>query len=166
MVLFTTLKANKEHGIDELDIAVTYEECYSNLSDLFEEDSFDEVLENHTARQVASACLKALKADAKDKENNLLNWTTHRVFIDVDAPEIAFMQIEELIAMGVISCGADLIDVDKKARKMGCTIKKEVCYDEINHYYCMSYIDDIIEEKFPCYAKLNDTFCNNCGNCQ
>jgi len=164
-MIYTTLKANKEHGIDGLDIAITYDECYGEVSDLFEEDTFDEVVENHTPSQIGSTVLKALKADAKNLEMQLLNWTTHKVFIDIDAPEIAFMQVEKLIKDGVITGSSDLKELDQKTRKRGCTIRKEVCYDEINHYYTMKYIDDLIDEHFPC--EFTDEFgCTDCGNCQ
>lgn len=174
-MIYTTLKANKEHGIDDLDIAIAYDETYGAVADLFTDDDygdghdgtdFDKLLEDYKPRQIASACLKDLKQQAKDKDNMLINWTTHKVFIDVDAPEIAFMQIEELIKNGIITGSSDLREINQKAKKYGCTIRKEVEYDTENHYYTMYYIDDLIEDKFPCYADVNDDYCNNCGNCQ
>ena len=175
MVLYTTLKANKEHGNDDLDIAIAFEETYGAVADLFTDDDysdgydgtdFDKLLENHKPRQIASACLKELKQMAKDKDNMIINWTTHKVFIDVDAPEIAFMQIERLLKNGVITCSADLREINNKARKMGCTIKsREYCYDESNCFYTSDDIDDLIEKHFPCNVDHNDGDCINCGNC-
>ena len=173
MAIYTTLKANKEHGIDDLDIAIAYDETYGAVGALFGDEykdewdytDFDKLCEDYTDRQIASACLKQLKQMAKGKDSDVLNWTPGKVFIDLDAPEIAYIQVEQLIRDGVITGSNDLRDIDRKARKKGCTIRKEVCYDQENHYYTMSYIDDLIEEHFPCYMELNDTSCNNCGNC-
>lgn len=166
MVIYTTLKANKEHGIDMTDIAIAYEESYGDLHDLFDNaDDWDAVFENNTERQIASAVLKQLKSDAKDKDMNLINWTTHKVFIDIDAPEIAFMEIESLIEAGVIAGSSDLREIERLARKRGCTIKsREYCYDTENHYYTCDYIDDLIEKHFPCNAEIHGD-CINCGNC-
>ncbi len=172
-MIYTTLKQNKAQGIDELDIAIAFDETYGAVADLFDGDysdgydgtNFDKLCEDYTDRQIASAVLKYLRQYAKDKENMILNWTTGKVFIDIDAPEIAFMQIEELIKNGIITGSDDLRDINSKAKKMGCTIRKEYCYDEENHYYTMAYIEDLIDEHFPCYAEQNDDFCNNCGNC-
>lgn len=175
MVIFTTLKANKEHKIDNRDIALYVEESWTVVAELFEDadnyldkwddTDFDKLYADYTERQVASACLKYLKKYAKEKDSCMMIW--NKMFIDLDCDgEIAFEQIKKLIADGVITGSNQIREIENKASKKGRSIRsREYCYDEENHYYRRDYVDDLIDEYFPCNSD-NGGCCNNCGNCQ
>lgn len=173
-MIYTTLKQNQAKGNDYLDIAIYTEECWTIVADLFDngekyhnkwdETDFDKLCEDYTDRQIASACLKYLKTRAKDKDGCLMIW--NKIFFDLDCIECAYDQIVELIQDGTITGSRQLEEIDGKAKKRGYTIRKEYTYGENNIYHGYEYISNLIYEHFPCYADLNDDYCNNCGNCQ
>ena len=173
-MMYTTLKANKENGVDFIDIAYDVEESWTVVADLFdnsekyhdeqEETDFDKLYADYTERQVASACIKYMKKLAKDKEEPVMIYG--KIFIDLDCDgAIAYDQVKQLVKDGVITGSNQLKEIDKKAKKNGVTIRKDICYDMENHYWRFYYISDIIEEYFPCYSDTHDGYCNNCGNC-
>ena len=166
-MIYSTLKANKEHGKSYMDIINYYDECYACVGELFGDEyvddneytDFDKLFADKTERQIASACLKALR-----KDDTILEW--NKMLFDLDLPELVFDELKKLCKEGVITGSRQLREIGSKAKKKGVTIKKEVCYDQENHYYRFEYIDDIVDEYYPCYADTHDDFCNNCGNCQ
>ena len=170
-MIYTTLKANKEHEIDNLDIVIYCEQTIDVVANIFEGDyydkyggtDFDKLLNDFTERQVASAVLKYLKSYAKEKDSILLNWTPAKVFIDL---EYGIPALVDLIKEDIITNAEQLRDIEKKAKTKGFTLKYDYEYDKANHYYKFVYVEDLIDKYFPCYAELNDTYCNNCGNCQ
>ena len=182
MVLYTTLKENKQHGIDETDIVMYCDECFYLVASLFKDGEkyedgdytdFDKLYEDYTPRQVASTVLKYLRQEAKDKENFLLNDPPLKVFIELDADgEIAFDHLECLIEDGEITGSNTLNDIRDKARKKGRTIRKGEWYGENDIYFRYRTIDDLIDEYFPCQETLmidedGDEYmaCTQCGNC-
>ena len=160
-MIYSTLKANKEHGKSYMDIINYYDECYACVGELFGDEYVeddDKLFADYTERQVASACLKALR-----KDETILEW--NKMLFDLELPEFVFDELKKLCKEGVITGSRQLREIGSKAKKKGVTIKKEVCYDQENHYYRFEYIDDIVDEYYPCYADTHDDFCNNCGNC-
>ncbi len=174
-MIYTTLKANKEHNIDYFTIMEYTDMNWFMVADLFEDGeqyvdgdytNFDKLMQNYTERQIASNCLKGLKAYAKNKNNPLAIW--NKMFIDFDCDgEIAFEQIIELIEDGIITNSNQIREIEAIGKKRNRTIKsKAYCYNIEKHYYKRDYIEDLIDKYFPCYAEINDDNCNNCGNCQ
>ena len=186
MVIYTTLKKNKEHEIDYWDIIVYYEECFGVLADLFENSQkyyeggyddctdLDKLMEDYSERQIASAVLKQMRKMAKSKDAILLNLTNLKVFLEIDCDgEIAFDQLEQLIGAGEITGSNQLRDIGLKAKKKGVTIKKGYRYGENDIYFGYHYIDYLIDKYFPCKEKRmvdEEGFeyyeCVNCHNCQ
>ena len=88
-------------------------------------------------------------------------------FIDLDCDgEIAFDKVEELIEDGTITGSNQLREIEEMAKRKGTTIRKGYRYGENDIYFGYHHIQDLIDEHFPCYADMNDSYCNNCGNCQ
>ena len=164
-MIYSTLKANKEHNISYATIIEYYDlgiGCVGALfDDKYVEDEVytsDTLYDDFTERQIASACLKALR---KDEDILVYN----KMIFDLNLPELIYDDLEDLIAEGAIGSSRDLREINVKARKKGCTIQKEERYGENNIYCRFLHIDDLIDKYFPCYADLNDDYCNNCGNC-
>lgn len=173
----TTLKKNKENGIDYIDIAYYTDENWKLVADLFPEKEkyywnnredhtdWDKLYKDYTERQVASTCLKYLRTLTKGKEPSLMIWKDY--FIDLDCEgEIAYTQIEELIKEKVITGSNILREIDEKAKKKGCNIHKGYRYGENNIYYGTYNITDLIDGYFPCHNERGIDYCDNCGNCQ
>lgn len=172
-MIYTTLKANKEHGINDCQIQVYCQEGITEIGYAFGEEyiddnyctDFDKLEADFTDRQIANGVLKYLRKLAKDKEEPLIIW--NKMFIELDCGGIiAFKQLEELLETGVITKRSQLNEIEKLASKKGFTIKSdEYCYNQEEHWYRSDSIDDLKDKYFPCYAELNDCDCNNCCNC-
>lgn len=152
------------------------EECFIMVADLFENPEkyyengyhdntdFDALLNDYTERQVASACLKYLKSLAKDKDEKMIIW--NKTFIELDCDgEIAFDQLIQLIEAGEITGSNQLREIEKKAKRKGCSIKKGYRYGENDIYYGVHHISYLIDKYFPCYYERGVDYCDNCGNC-
>lgn len=176
-MIYTTLKANKEHGNDYCDIAIYCDECFVLIADLFENSEkyywdgktnhtdYDKLLEDYTERQIASACLKHMKKLCKGKDPLLMAW--NGVFLELDCDgEIAFDQLIQLIEAGEITGSNQLREIEKKAKRKGCSIKKGYRYGENDIYYGVHYISYLIDKYFPCHDERGLDYCDNCGNCQ
>lgn len=179
MIIYSTLKANKEHGISYWDI---FEWCDMNwylVADMFENSEkyctsgdytiWDKLCEDYSERTIASRILKYVREQVKKKENEMIIW--NKAFIDLDCGgEIAFEQLKELIEIGEIKNSNDLNDICKKAARKNCEIKHEY-YDNNNRFHRVG-IDYLIDKYFPCQeiTVIDDdgyeyTECSNCGNC-
>lgn len=170
-MIWTTLKENKDRGIDYIDIAYYCDENWYMVANLFEggeekygdghdNTDFDKLYEDYTERQVASRVLKELR-----KEKLLLQW--NKCFIDLDCDgEIAYDQLEYLIENGTITGSNQLEEIEAKAkRRAGVTIKKGTRYGENDIYFKYLYVSNLIDEYFPCQFDEEEG-CMNCHNCQ
>lgn len=174
MVLYTTLKANKQHEKSYWDIFIYCDESWTLVADMFEDGDkyidgdytdYEKLIEDYTPRQVASTILKTLKARAKDKEEPLIIWNNTFIELDCDG-EIAFDQLIELIEAGEITGSNQIKEIQKKAKRKGISIKKGYRYGENNIYYGVHYISYLIDKYFPCHNERGVDYCDNCGNCQ
>ena len=174
MVLYTTLKANKEHDIDYWDIFQYCDESWTLVADMFEDGEkyvdgdytdYDKLVEDYTPRQVASTVLKELRKQAKDKKEHLIIW--NKTFIELDCDgEIAFDQLIELIEKDEITGSNQLREISKKAQRKGVVIKKGYRYGENDIYYGEHHISYLIDKYFPCHYERGVDYCDNCCNCQ
>ena len=168
----TTLKENKDRGIDYIDIAYYCDENWYLVADLFENSEkyywnghtdhtdFDKLYEDYTERQVASRVLKELR-----KEKHLLQWNNYFIDLDCDG-EIAYDQLKELIEEGVITGSNQLEEIESKAkRRAGVTIRKGTRYGENDIYFKYLYVSNLIDKYFPCQFDEEEG-CMNCHNCQ
>lgn len=163
MIIYTTLKQNRANDVDFVEYC---DECFTQVGGLFGEEYVDEydytdwdkLWNDFTDKQIESRVLKFLKEDAKDKEEGLL-FKYEKILID---RELAYDDCVAGVKAGILKA-SDLRDIDRKSKKYGFSVKKSD-YGE-DGYYHTYYVDDIIEEYFPCNDDLNGE-CNNCGNCE
>lgn len=161
-MIYTTLKANKEN---EIDVALYCDEVITAVGALFGEGyldkydytEWDKLMADYTDRQIQSRALKELKEYAKEEDSILLK---HKKFI-IDI-ELGYDELEGMLKKHLLTV-KDLKAIERKARKRGFKLMKQVPNGDYTYTY--KDVDDLIEEYLPCYAAVNNTYCNDCGNC-
>ncbi len=162
MIIYTTLKANRENDVDFVNYC---DDCITQVGSIFGEEyiadddytNWDKLWNDFTEKQIESKVLKFIKEDAKDKEEGCF-FKYEKILID---REFAYDDCLEGVKAGILTA-SDLRDIDRKSKKFGFSVKKSD-WDENGDWHTL-YINDIIEEYFPCNYDLNDE-CINCGNC-
>lgn len=163
MIIYTTLKENKVHNVDFVEYC---DNCITVVGGLFGEEYVDEtdytdwdkLWNDFTDRQIESKVLKFLKDDAKDKEDGVM-FKYEKILID---REFAYHDCIEGVKAGILTA-SDLREIDRKSEKFGFKVKKGEYGDD--GYYHNYYVDDIIDEFFPC-QKDEEGYCTNCCNCE
>ena len=165
-MIYTTLKANREANID---IAIYCDDTIAPVGELFDESGkymdkhdytdWDKLLEDYTDRQIQSRALKYLKEYAKEDDSILVKHGKYLIDVELGYDEIEIILKEGMFKLTV----KDLRSIERKANKRGYKLTKEVPRDE--YTYTWKDLNDLIDEYLPCYADVNDTYCNDCGNC-
>ena len=163
MIIYTTLKQNRANDVDFVEYC---DECFTQVGSIFGEkyiaddgySNWDKLWNDFTDKQIESKVLKFLKEDAKDKEEGLL-FKYGKILID---REFAYNDCVAGVKAGILTA-FDLRVIDRESKKFNFSVKKSD-YGE-DGYYHTYYIDDIINEYFPCNYE-SEGECNNCGNCE
>lgn len=161
-MICSTLKANREHETKFVDFV---DECIHCIGSVFGEDyvddmdytDWDKLEQDYSTREIESVVLKWIRADAKDWEDGYM-FQVGKFFI---TREFAYDDLEELLKKGLLT-GGDLRKVKKDQKKFNFKVEKDIRNEE--GYWHLHYIDDLIEEYFPCNYDLEGE-CTNCGNC-
>lgn len=162
MIIYNTLKANRENNVQFVSFV---DECITAIGSLFGDEyvddydytDIDKLYNDFSDKQIESKVLKFIKEDAKDKEDGCF-FKMGKVFID---REFAYDDCVDGVKKGIFKA-SDLREIDRKSKSYHFRVRKEDYGDD--GYYHSYYVDDILEEYFPCNSELGDG-CNNCGNC-
>lgn len=163
MIIYTTLKANREAGNDFVNYV---DECITQVGRFFGEEYMDEydytdwhkIWNDFTDKQIESKVLKGMKEDAKDREDGSF-FKYKNILIDRG---FAYEDIEEAIKEGILIC-SDLRAIQKQSEKYNFKIEADIKDNETGYWH-MRYMSDLIEQYFPCHYNMEGE-CNNCGNC-
>ena len=167
-MIYTTLKANREAGINFVDFI---DECITVIGRFFGEEyvdendytNWDKLSEDFSKSKIESIVLKSIKEDAKDKEDGIF-FKYGKILIERD---YAFDDIRKAVQLGLLN-RSDLHKIEKQSQKYNFRVRKEG-WDETGTAtdkgdWTTWYMDDIIDEFFPCGFD-EETGCLNCGNC-
>lgn len=163
-MIYTTLKANKEQGID---IVQWYDETISQLGWIFKEDynktyydyeeiSWEQIHEDFSEKEIRSRVWKEIKQEAKTGMLVKID----KMFVEVDA----LFDIVHLCRKGLLK-RSDLVEIKRKVSKREDSDSLLYDYYHPEDNECFYNIDNVMDAYFPCEFDYDEDTCTNCGNC-
>ena len=159
-MIYTTLKANREAGINFVDFI---DECITVIGRFFGEEyvdendytNWDKLSEDFSKSKIESIVLKSIKEDAKDKEDGIF-FKYGKILIERD---YAFDDIRKAVQLGLLTCSdlrktlIELMQHDKK--NSGGKISFSLVSDFGKYQYDVNCSEEDICQAFSFYNQMN-----------
>lgn len=160
-MIYSTLKANKEAGIDIVD---WYDETIAEISYAFRdvygkydwtEVSWEQVHKDFSEKEIKQRIWKEIKQEAKTGMLIKIN----KMFIECDM----LHDVLTLTKKGIFK-RSDLVELQRIASKREEARFSYATDLKTNEEY--RSIEEVMDAFFPCFYDYETDTCTNCGNCE